>query len=88
MLAVLLALGCALCYGGSDYTAGLAGRRSSVLMACLIAEVTRALLVVAIVPFVSVLAWMVSQEELTRAQLAGLGLAAASVGLITIGGGR
>lgn len=35
-----------------------------------------------------VLARMFSKEELTRAQLAGLGLAAASVGLITIGGGR
>jgi drug/metabolite transporter (DMT)-like permease len=53
VLPVLLALGCAVCYGGSDYTAGRAGRRSSVLMACLIAEVTRALLVVTIVPLVS-----------------------------------
>jgi drug/metabolite transporter (DMT)-like permease len=35
-----------------------------------------------------VLAWRFDQEKVTRGQLAGLGLAAASVGLITIGGGR
>ena len=79
MRSVLLALGCALCYGGSDYTAGLAARRSSVLTVSVTAEVIRALLVVSIVPFVS------SRGPSLPSLAWG---AAASVGLITLGGGR
>jgi drug/metabolite transporter (DMT)-like permease len=53
MLPVLLALGCALCYGGSDYTAGLAVRRAPLLNVTVTAEVVRALLVICVVPFAS-----------------------------------
>jgi drug/metabolite transporter (DMT)-like permease len=53
MLPVLLALGCALCYGGSDYTSGRAVRRAGLLQVTVTAEVIRAGLVIAIVPLAS-----------------------------------
>ena len=53
MLAVLLALAAAIGYGGSDYAAGLAARRASVVRVTVIAEVTNAVLLMSVVPFVS-----------------------------------
>ena len=42
MLAVLLALAAAAGYGGSDYAAGLAARRASVVRVTVLVEVTSA----------------------------------------------
>jgi drug/metabolite transporter (DMT)-like permease len=53
VLAVLLALNAAIGYGGSDYAAGLAARRASVMRVTVIAEVTNAVLLMSVVPFVS-----------------------------------
>jgi drug/metabolite transporter (DMT)-like permease len=53
MLAVLLAVVAAIGYGGSDYAGGLASRQASVLRVSIVAEVTNAALLLAIVPFVS-----------------------------------
>jgi len=53
MLAVLLALTSAVCYGGSDFTAGLAARRAGAVRVTLAAEVAKAALVIAVVPLVS-----------------------------------
>jgi drug/metabolite transporter (DMT)-like permease len=53
MLAVLLALAAAAGYGGSDYTAGLAARRASVVRVTMLAEATSATLLLCVVPFIS-----------------------------------
>jgi drug/metabolite transporter (DMT)-like permease len=53
MLAVLLALAAAACLGGSDYTAGLAARKGGVLRVTVAAQVTSAVLLLSVVPFVS-----------------------------------
>ena len=53
MLAVLLALAAAAGYGGSDYAAGLAARRASVVRVTLLVEVTSAALLLCVVPFIS-----------------------------------
>ena len=53
MLAVLLALAAAVGYGGSDYSAGLAARRASVVRVTMLAEVTSATLLLCVVPFIS-----------------------------------
>ena len=46
MLAVLLALVAAISFGGSDYTAGLASRKTSVLKVTVVAEGINAALVI------------------------------------------
>jgi len=53
MLAVLFALAAAAGYGGSDYTAGLAARRASVVRVTVLAEVTAVALLLCVVPFIS-----------------------------------
>jgi drug/metabolite transporter (DMT)-like permease len=53
MLAVPLALAAAASYSGSDYAAGLAARRASVVRVTLVAQVINAALLTPIVPFVS-----------------------------------
>ena len=53
MLAVLLALAAAAGYGGSDFAAGLATRRASVVRVTVLAEVTSAALLLCVIPFVS-----------------------------------
>ena len=53
MLAVLLALAAAAGYGGSDYAAGLAARRASVVRVTVLVEVTSAALLLCVVPFIS-----------------------------------
>ena len=53
MLAVLLALGAAAGYGGSDFAAGLAARQASVVRVTVLAEVTSAALLLCVVPFIS-----------------------------------
>jgi drug/metabolite transporter (DMT)-like permease len=53
MLAVLLALAAAAGYGGSDYVAGLAARRASVVRVTMLAEATSAALLLCVVPFIS-----------------------------------
>jgi drug/metabolite transporter (DMT)-like permease len=53
MLAVLLALAAAAGYGGSDYVAGLAARRASVVRVTMLAEATSATLLLCVVPFIS-----------------------------------
>jgi drug/metabolite transporter (DMT)-like permease len=53
MLAILLALGAAAGYGGSDYAAGLAARRASVVRVTVLAELTSATLLICVIPFVS-----------------------------------
>ena len=49
MVAVLLALVAAVSFGGSDYTAGLASRKTSVLRVTVVAEGVNAALVVPVV---------------------------------------
>ena len=53
MFAVLLALAAAAGYGGSDFAAGLAARRASVVRVTVLAEVTSAALLLCVIPFVS-----------------------------------
>jgi drug/metabolite transporter (DMT)-like permease len=53
MLAVLLALAAAAGYGGSDFAAGLATRRASVVRVTVLVEVTSAVLLLCVIPFVS-----------------------------------
>ncbi len=53
MLALPLALAAAASCSGSDYAAGLAARRSSVVRVTLVAQVINAALLTPIVPFVS-----------------------------------
>jgi drug/metabolite transporter (DMT)-like permease len=53
MFAVLLALAAAAGYGGSDFAAGLAARRASVVRVTVLAEATSATLLLCVVPFVS-----------------------------------
>ena len=53
MLAVLLALAAAAGYGGSDYAAGLAARRASVVRVTVLVEVTSAALLICVIPFIS-----------------------------------
>lgn len=53
MLAVLLALAAAAGFGGSDYAAGLAARRASVVRVTVLAETTSAALLLCVVPFIS-----------------------------------
>jgi drug/metabolite transporter (DMT)-like permease len=53
MLAILLALAAAAGYGGSDYAAGLAARRASVVRVTVLAEVISAALLMCVVPFLS-----------------------------------
>ncbi len=51
MLAVLLALAAAAGYGGSDYSAGLAARRASVIRITILAEVASVALLIAVLPW-------------------------------------
>jgi drug/metabolite transporter (DMT)-like permease len=51
MLAVLLALAAAVGYGGSDYSAGLAARRASVIRVTILAEVTSVVLLILVLPW-------------------------------------
>jgi len=51
MLAVLLALAAAVAYGGSDYAAGLAARRASVVRVTVLIEATSVVLLACVVPF-------------------------------------
>jgi drug/metabolite transporter (DMT)-like permease len=51
MLAVLLALAAAAGYGGSDYAAGLAARRASVVRVTVLSEATSVVLLACVVPF-------------------------------------
>jgi len=51
MLAVLLALAAAVGYGGSDYAAGLAARRASVVRVTVLSEATSVVLLGCVVPF-------------------------------------
>jgi drug/metabolite transporter (DMT)-like permease len=53
MLAVLLALAAAAGYGGSDFAAGLAARRASVVRVTVLVEVTSAALLLCVIPFIS-----------------------------------
>jgi drug/metabolite transporter (DMT)-like permease len=53
MLAVLLALGAAAGYGGSDFAAGLAARQASVVRVTVLVEVTSAALLLCVIPFIS-----------------------------------
>jgi len=53
MLAVLLALAAAAGYGGSDYAAGLAARRASVVRVTVLVEVTSAAVLLCVIPFIS-----------------------------------
>jgi drug/metabolite transporter (DMT)-like permease len=53
MLAVLLALAAAVGYGGSDYAAGVAARRASVVRVTVLVEVTSAALLMCVIPFIS-----------------------------------
>jgi drug/metabolite transporter (DMT)-like permease len=53
MPAVLLALAAALSYGGSDFAAGLASRGAGVIRVSVLAEVTCAVVLLSIVPFIS-----------------------------------
>jgi drug/metabolite transporter (DMT)-like permease len=53
MLAVLLALGAAAGYGGSDFAAGLAARQTSVVRVTVLVEVTSAALLLCVIPFIS-----------------------------------
>jgi drug/metabolite transporter (DMT)-like permease len=53
MPAVLLALATAIGYSGSDYAAGLAGRRASVVRVTVLVEVANTALLMSVVPFVS-----------------------------------
>ena len=53
MLDVLLALAAAAGYGGSDYAAGLAARRASVVRVTVLVEVTSAALLMCVIPFIS-----------------------------------
>ncbi len=53
MVAVLLALAAAVSFGGSDYTAGLASRKTSVIKVTVVAEVINAALIMPIVLVVS-----------------------------------
>jgi drug/metabolite transporter (DMT)-like permease len=53
MLAVLLALGAAAGYGGSDFAAGLAARQASVVRVTVLAEVTSVALLICVIPFIS-----------------------------------
>ena len=71
MLAVVLALTAAVCFSGSDYAAGLASRGSSVVRVTVLAEVTAAVLLVAVVPFASSQA--PSSRSLIWGALAGVG---------------
>src|SRR5215469_2419459 len=71
MLAVLLALAAAVCFSGSDFAAGLAARGANVLRVTVIAEVTAAVLLVAVVPFIS--SQTPSSRSLVWGALAGIG---------------
>lgn len=53
MLAVLLALVAAVGYSGSDYAAGLAARRASVVRVTVLSELTYAAVLICVVPFIS-----------------------------------
>ena len=53
MVAVLLALAAAVSFGGSDYLAGRAARQVGVVKMAVTAEMIKAVLVRAFVPFVS-----------------------------------
>lgn len=70
MPAILLALAAAMSFGGSDFTAGLAARRASVLRVAVVAQVTNAFVLMSIVPFVS--AWRLPSSSLEWAVGAGV----------------
>jgi hypothetical protein len=97
VLAILWALASALGYGASDYVAGLGTREASVIRvstgsACYFVAAHLGLLAITAVitslyPGSTILlARVLIGERLTRTRLAGLGLAAASVALIAVGG--
>ena len=73
MLAVLLALGAAAGYGSSDFTAGLAARRASVVRVTVLAEVTSVAVLLCVIPFVS------SQAPSLTSVLWGIGAGASGV---------
>jgi drug/metabolite transporter (DMT)-like permease len=79
MLAVVLALAAAACFSGSDFAAGLAARGTDVLRVTVIAEVTAAVLLVCVVPFVS--SQTPSPRSLVWGAAAGIGGAAGAVSL-------
>ena len=76
MLAVLLALAAAASLGGSDYTAGLAARKGGVLPVTVAAQVTSAVLLLLVVPFVS--------RQLPSAPTVAWGVAAGASGVAGI----
>lgn len=71
MLAVLLALTAAVCFGGSDYTAGLAARKAGVLRVTLAVQTVYAALLMSAVPFAS--SQLPSALSLAWAAAAGVG---------------
>jgi drug/metabolite transporter (DMT)-like permease len=71
MLAIILALTSAVTYGGSDFAAGLASRRISVIMVSFLATVFSLLLTLAVLPAVA--SGSVSAAALTWGAVAGLG---------------
>jgi drug/metabolite transporter (DMT)-like permease len=71
MLAILLALASAFSYGGSDFAAGLASRRISVMMVSFLAASVSLLLTLAVLPAVAAAA--PTLEALTWGAVAGLG---------------
>lgn len=79
MLAALLALAAAVSYSGSDYAAGLAARGASVVRVTFIAQVTNAVLVMPVVPFVS--AGMPSLRSLAWGAAAGVSGVAGAMAL-------
>ena len=73
MVAVLLALAAAAGYGGSDFAAGLAARKASVVRVTVLVEVTSTVLLICVIPFVS------SQAPSLASALWGAGAGASGV---------
>jgi len=84
MLAVLLALAAAVGYGGSDYSAGLAARRASVIRVTILAEATSVALLILVLP----LAGLRSPSWIPLAWGAGGGIAGAMGALALYAGFR
>ena len=72
MLAIVLALTSAITYGGSDFAAGLASRRISVIMVSFLATAFSLLLTLAVLPLVAA-SGSASAAALTWGAVAGLG---------------
>jgi len=73
MVAVLLALAAAAGYGGSDFAAGLAARKASVVRVTVLVEVTSTVLLICVIPFIS------SQAPSLASALWGAGAGASGV---------